>query len=103
MPHGRTGRSLATLGVLLLATMTVRADEPAKKPADAPKSPPALPASLAGFEDSGTFHLYKSEELLVTIEFTWKKDGSFDNKSVLSLGGQTLRESFTVTPDKDGR
>ena len=53
-----------------------------------PDAPKSLPASLAGFEDSGTFHLYKSEERLVAIEFAWKKDGSFDNKSVLALAGQ---------------
>jgi uncharacterized protein len=95
--------SLVSTAIILLAALVARADEPAKKPADSPKSPPAVPATLAGFEDSGTFHLYKSEELLVTIEFTWKKDGSFENKSVLTLSGQTLRTSFTVTPDKDGR
>jgi uncharacterized protein len=103
MPDHRSGRRLVAVGIVLLAALAVRADEPAKKPADPSKSPPALPASLAGFEDAGTFHLYKSEELLVTIEFTWKKDGSVENKSVLSLGGQTVRNSFAVTPDKDGR
>jgi putative CocE/NonD family hydrolase len=102
MPDHRS-RRLVSAGIVLLAAVVVWADEPAKKPADPPKSPPALPASLAGFEDAGTFHLYKSEEQLVTIEFTWKKNGSFENKSVLSLGGQTVKQSFTVTPDKDGR
>src|SRR5262245_38708831 len=64
---------------------------------------PALPLPLSGFEASGPFHLYRAEERLVTIEFAWKKDGSFDNKSALALAGQTARTSFTVTPDKDGR
>jgi putative CocE/NonD family hydrolase len=87
------------LGLVVLAVPAVGADEPAKKPTGTPE---ASPAPLSGFEDSGTFHLYKSEERLVTIEFAWKKDGSFENKSVLSLAGQSVRTSFTVTPDKDG-
>ncbi|HKB03242.1 MAG TPA: CocE/NonD family hydrolase, partial [Gemmataceae bacterium] len=95
-------RSILPAALILLAALTARADEPAKKAAHPPKTP-ALPRSLAGFEDAGTFYVYKAEERLVTIEFTWKKDGSFDNKSVLSLGGQTVRTSFSVTPDKDGR
>jgi hypothetical protein len=102
MAAHRAGRRLVPTGIVVFAALAVGADEPAKKPAGAPE-PPALPASLAGFEDSGTFHLYKSEERLVTIEFAWKKDGSFENKSALSLGGQTVRTSFTVTPDKNGR
>src|SRR5262245_55404027 len=102
MPYLRIGRRLIPFAIVLLAALTTRADESAKKPADAPKSP-ALPATLAGFEDAGTFHLYKSEEQLVTIEFTWKTDGTFENKSVLSVAGQSLKNSFTVTSDKDGR
>src|SRR5437899_3956748 len=102
MPDHRT-RRLIPVGLVVLAALAVGADEPAKKPADTPDPRPALPASLAGFADAGTFHLYKAEERIVTIEFAWKKDGSFENKSALSLGGQTVRTSFAVTPDKDGR
>jgi len=61
-----------------------------------------LPASLAGFSDSGTFFLYKNEERLMTINFTWKADGSFQNNSVLSFAGQTVKQSLTITPDKAG-
>jgi uncharacterized protein len=84
-------RPAAVVLLAVLAAPAVEADEPAR------------PASLAGFEDSGTFHLYVSEERIVTIEFTWKKDGTFENKSTLTVAGQTLRTSFAATPDKDGR
>ena len=63
---------------------------------------PILPASLAGFSDSGTFYLYKNEERLMTITFTWKADGSFKNDSTLSFAGQTVKQSLTISPDKEG-
>jgi hypothetical protein len=61
-----------------------------------------LPTKLSGFSDSGLFHFYLDEEMLIRIQFTWKEDGSFDNKSVLEFAGQKLAMSTTVTPDKDG-
>jgi hypothetical protein len=61
-----------------------------------------LPAKLSGFSDSGLFHFYVNEEMLIRIQFTWKEDGSFDNKSVMELAGQKIAMSTTVTPDKDG-
>jgi uncharacterized protein len=92
------------VGVLALAGAAARADEQPKKLDDgAKKKAPALPASLAGFSDAGTFYLYKGEERLITIDFTWKPDGSYETKSALSLAGQTVKQSFAVTPDKDGR
>jgi putative CocE/NonD family hydrolase len=72
--------------------------EPARK-----AEPPALPASLSGFSDAGVFHLYKDEEQLATITFTWKRDGSFEDRSTLSYAGQTVKQSTKITPDKDGR
>src|SRR5262249_41400891 len=63
----------------------------------------ALPAKVSGFADSGAFNLYKDEERLAHIDFTWKDDGTFDNKSVLEFGGQKLDMQIRITPDKDGR
>jgi putative CocE/NonD family hydrolase len=108
MPFARGGMRRALVAILGLAVLAApRAgaqDKPAKKDAEPPKKEaPALPASLAGFTDSGTFHIYKDEDRLVTIEFTWKPDGTYENKSALSFAGQTVNQSFTVTPDKDGR
>jgi putative CocE/NonD family hydrolase len=67
-----------------------------------PKQAEALPAKLSGVSDSGLFHFYVNEERLVRIQFTWKEDGSFDNKSVMELAGLKLAMSTTITPDKDG-
>ena len=55
---------------------------------------------LVGFY--GVFHLYKDEEILVRINFTWKDDGSFENKSVLEFAGQKVSGDFTITADKEG-
>jgi putative CocE/NonD family hydrolase len=71
-----------------------------KKAQDKPAE--ALPAKLSGFSDAGVFHLYKDEEILVRINFTWKEDGNFENKSVLEFGGQKQIFSTTITTDKDG-
>lgn len=95
-----------TASLLFLAGPTLRGQAP--KPADtkapaASKPEPALPASLAGAADSGTFSLYKDEERLATITFAWKADGSFENHSTLSFAGQSVKQSIQVAPDKDGR
>jgi putative CocE/NonD family hydrolase len=74
--------------------------EEKKKPAAKPAE--VLPAKLSGVSDSGVFHLYKDEEVLVRIQFTWKEDGSYQSKSVLELGAQKLPMNFTITPDKKG-
>ncbi len=63
----------------------------------------ALPAPLFGLDDSGSFSLYKDEERLVTITFTLKADGAFENQSVLSFAGQSVKQTATIVPDKEGR
>lgn len=81
----------------LLLASTAAAQGPAPQP------PAAPPFPLSGFQDTGTFHLYKDAERIVTIETVWKLDGSFENTSTIALAGQKVRTSFTITPDKDGR
>jgi putative CocE/NonD family hydrolase len=73
------------------------------KTKEAEIKPPIRPASLAGFEDEGTFYIYLNEDRLATIKFKWQKDGSFENASTLSMAGQTVKQSLKVTPDKEGR
>lgn len=63
----------------------------------------ALPASLAGFTDQGEFDLYKDEERIVAIEFTWKPDGAFENTSTITMAGQSVTRKVTIEPDADGR
>ena len=63
----------------------------------------ALPAPLSGLDDSGSFSLYKDEERLVTITFTLKADGAFENQSVLSFAGQSVKQTAIIVPDKEGR
>lgn len=63
----------------------------------------AQPASLAGFSDSGVFHLFINEESVATITYQWKPDGSYDSKCALSMAGQTAQFSLKLTPDAEGR
>ena len=35
-------------------------------------------ASMGGYEDAGTFTLYQNEEPIVTMEFTWASDGTYE-------------------------
>jgi uncharacterized protein len=61
-----------------------------------------VPAKMSGFTDSGTFHIYKDEEILARIDFTWQEDGSFEGKCVLELAGQKVTTDTTISVDKDG-
>src|SRR5207244_2565786 len=89
---------------------SLMAQDKASPPKDTPKSKAAakpessiLPAPLSGFSDSGTFHIYKDEEKVVTIRFSWKPDGTFESQSVLALGGQSATTKVKITPDEGGR
>lgn len=100
MSSVRSSRRWVLAVCLGFAASWAWAEDPPKKKAE---KTPALPASLAGFTDSGTFYLYKDQDRLVTMSFTWKPDGSFESNSELTLGGASVKESTAVTPDKDGR
>ena len=103
--RGSIGLALAVAlaGSLDVGRAVAQSEEHAK---DGKTSDPApadvLPCSLSGFSDSGVFHFYFNEERLVRIQFAWKEDGSFDNKSVMEFAGQKLAMSTNITPDKDG-
>jgi putative CocE/NonD family hydrolase len=79
-----------------LTSPALRADEPPAKAA-------ALPLSLAGFKDEGTFHIYQNETQVATITFKWNPDGSYEGKTTIALAGQKVNQSIAITPDKDGR
>jgi hypothetical protein len=95
----------AALAGLALTSEAVCAEQTSQKEKNAPAAvnPDAVPAPLSGLDDSGTFSLYKDEERLVTITFTLKADGAFDNQSVLTFAGQSVKRSVKITPDKEGR
>ncbi len=63
----------------------------------------AQPASLAGFKDEGTFHLFVNEERIGTMKFKWSSDGAFQNEAVLSMAGQSVTTVDTITVDAEGR
>jgi len=63
----------------------------------------AQPAPLSGFSDQGTFFLYLNEERVARIDFQWKADGTFQNKAVLSIAGQSTDFITAITPDAEGR
>jgi putative CocE/NonD family hydrolase len=94
----------AAFVVMCLLTVCAATSPPQPPPEKKPQPAPArvLPAKVSGFRDSGTFHLYKDEEALVRITFTWKDDGSFENNSVLEFAGQKVSMRTTITPDKEG-
>jgi putative CocE/NonD family hydrolase len=96
------GSSSALLCALAVVPFSARSGPPDDKKAQT-KPAEVLPAKLSGFSDSGAFNLYKDEERLAHIDFTWKDDGTFENKSVLEFGGQKLNMQIRITPDKEGR
>jgi len=69
----------------------------------AEEKPKGLPASLAGFEDEASFSLILNEERLGVMQSSWKKDGSLDANSTITMAGQTVHTSTRITPDSDGR
>jgi len=71
--------------------------------ADDKSKPAALPASLSGFGEEGTFAIYKDEDRLVTVRFKWQGNGIYESTTVISLGAQTVTSTLKITPDKDGR
>lgn len=104
----RVTAGMIVTSTLFLASSMAPGQETRPQPAVPAKpavadQPVGLPASLAGFQDGGTFGLYKDEERLATITFTWKPDGSFENQCVLSFAGQTVKQSVRITPDQEGR
>jgi hypothetical protein len=66
------------------------------------ETPKGLPASLAGFEDQASFSIILNEESLGARESTWRPDGSFEARSIVSLAGQTVQTTITIVPDNDG-
>jgi hypothetical protein len=68
------------------------------------ETPKGLPASLAGFEDQASFSIILDlKESLGARESTWRPDGSFEARSIISLAGQTVQTTITIVPDNDGR
>jgi putative CocE/NonD family hydrolase len=63
----------------------------------------AQPATLAGFSDEGAFLLYANEERIGRLTFQWKQDGTFASKVVVSLAGQSLSATVSLSPDAEGR
>jgi putative CocE/NonD family hydrolase len=63
----------------------------------------AQPAALSGFSDEGAFLLYVNEERIGRFTFQWKVDGTFESKTVVSLGGQSVSGAMSLTPDAEGR
>ncbi|MCP4593581.1 MAG: CocE/NonD family hydrolase [bacterium] len=84
-----------------LAGQTGWALDPPPPPAD-PGAPTAAPTPLSGFSDTGRFLVYKNEERIVTIQFKWSADGTFENERTLTLGGQSASSRMKILPTGDG-
>lgn len=61
-----------------------------------------LPAPLLGFGDEGRFRLYVNEEVIVTADFAWSEDGSYEGDYTLSMANQEVSTSMTVQVDERG-
>jgi putative CocE/NonD family hydrolase len=68
-----------------------------------PEFPLGPPAPLSGFSDDGVLAIYVNEDRVGTVYMGWKKDGSFDNRVVLQVAGQTAERRTVLTPDAEGR
>ncbi len=62
-----------------------------------------LPATLAGFEDSGTFTIFYNEEQLGTQDWVWKADGTFESHGRMQIAGQTIEAFAVIVPGAEGR
>jgi uncharacterized protein len=62
-----------------------------------------LPATLAGFEDSGTFVIFYNEEQIGSQEWGWKEGGGFESHSRMQVAGQKIEASAEIAPDPEGR
>jgi hypothetical protein len=90
--------ALALIGFLLGAAPGDNKTPDAKKN----QSEIGSPAPLAGFADAATFHLYANEERLASMVISWKADGTYDSRFVLSLAGQSIKGSLKITSGHDG-
>jgi putative CocE/NonD family hydrolase len=93
--------AFAVFGAVLCFPCSALDDKP--KAAEKKSTPAALPASLAGFGDEGTFAIYKNEDRIATASFKWRGDGTFETTTVITLGGQSVTSTMKITPDKAGR
>lgn len=101
MSFGGSFAKLLAAALLVVVSSGWAQEKPQAKKAGS-KPEPGLPATLAGFSDSGKFSLYQKEMRLIGIDFTWTPDGKYDSKAKLSFAGQTVDFFTKVTPDATG-
>ena len=96
------GALLLPLPILVASAMLLLTGAP-RAASDAPGAGTMsdLPP-ISGFADEGTYRLFVNEEPIVTQDFTWKEDGSFQGKYVLSMGGQSVTSSIEIATDPQG-
>ena len=61
-----------------------------------------LPATLAGFEDSGKFLIYENEEPIAEILFDWAKNGSLSSTATVKMAGQSVTVETKIEVDEKG-
>lgn len=95
---------LLTTGLLFATAFTPEliAQEQTQTP-DKEAADGGFPVTLAGFEDEGTFHLYKNETKLITMTFKWSKDGAFEGTSTIEMAGQSTTTTLKIEAGADGR
>ncbi|MFQ6009139.1 MAG: CocE/NonD family hydrolase, partial [Candidatus Zixiibacteriota bacterium] len=53
-------------------------------------------------QDSGSFTFYVNEEVLVTGDFDWRREGSYVGSYTLTMAGQSVTTSMDVQVDESG-
>jgi putative CocE/NonD family hydrolase len=53
-------------------------------------------------QDEGKFTYYVNEEFVGVSDSKWNEDGSFENKSILKIGGQEIKGSMKIKVDENG-
>ena len=65
-------------------------------------STPMVTYPMNVLQDSGKFTFYVNEEILVTEQFVWRKDGSFTSDYTMNAAGQSMGTSLNIDVDTTG-
>jgi len=98
----RTSALSALAAMILVAAIFIPILARGEVPTVQEKRGEALPATLAGFEDRGTFRVYVNEEPALEILFDWAKNGSISSTATLKMAGQTATIETKIEAGQDG-
>ena len=75
-----------------------------KQPKARPKTPPKTrPTKKATILEADTFRLFVKGSAILKVRYTWKSDGSYQGVRTIQMAGQSMRTTFSITPDTRGQ